>query len=218
MNAIVTGSSNGLGKAVTEALLSRGINVYGFDLLPSTLEQANYVHVLCNVGDVNSLPEITEDIHYIVNCAATTNSGLDIDINLKGTMNIISKYGLKNFKLNSIVNIGDSLSYMGLSYGEYVASKGGLTDYTKWVAKQIARRGATCNVLSFGGIYTSSNDHIMASEGKRDAVRALTPLRKWVDLDEASKWVLFFLTVNKSCSGQTIVIDNLESLNGTYVI
>jgi 3-oxoacyl-[acyl-carrier protein] reductase len=46
----------------------------------------------------------------------------------------------------------------------------------------------------------------------------VTPLKKWVSLEEAAEWVYFLTVINKSCSGQDVLIDNGEKdLNCTFV-
>ena len=106
---------------------------------------------------------------------------------------------------------------MGTDFPQYVASKGGVVAYTKWVAKDIAKYGATCNSLSFGGVLTEANKPVTDNPELWNQVMDLTPLQHWATVEEVAEWVFFFTTVNKSCSGQDIIIDSLESLNGVFV-
>ena len=64
---------------------------------------------------------------------------------------------------------------------------------------------------------TELNDPIMQDAELWKAVMDQNPLKKWVSADEVAEWVYFLTVVNKSCSGQDIVVDNLESLNGTFI-
>ena len=44
-----------------------------------------------------------------------------------------------------------------------------------------------------------------------------TPLKKWATADEIAEWIYFFTVINRSCSGQDLIIDNLESFNHTFI-
>ena len=45
-----------------------------------------------------------------------------------------------------------------------------------------------------------------------------TPLKKWATLEEVCDWIYFLTVINKSASGQDILIDNGEyNLNSTFV-
>ena len=58
----------------------------------------------------------------------------------------------------------------------------------------------------------------MNDEASWKAIMDVTPLKKWVSLEEAAEWVYFLTVINKSCSGQDVLIDNGEKdLNCTFV-
>lgn len=219
MRVVVTGTSYGIGEAIAERFLSMGWQVYGIDTLPPSKKLADYssfIPLEGNIADASSLQDIS-DVEILVNNAGVINSSRDIDVNLKGTMNVTAKYALNNPSICAVVNISDLCAELGTGYGEYVASKGGIEAYTRWTAKQLAKYGATCNALVLGGVVTASNDAIMDDSVSWKEIMALTPMKKWAKLDEVAQWVFFLTTLNKSCSGQCIVVDNLESLNGTYI-
>ena len=46
---------------------------------------------------------------------------------------------------------------------------------------------------------------------------SMTPLKKWASAKEAAEWIYFVAKVNKSMSGQDIIVDNLEMLNHRFV-
>lgn len=219
MKVVITGSSSGMGHATATKFLEEGHEVFGIDVLPSHGYPTNsvlYHHYVANVMDANELPDI-ENVNILVNSAGVQGSGMDIDINLKGLMNTTEKYALDNSQIRAVINQASSSAMMGTEYAEYVASKAGVIGYTKWVAKEIAKYGATCNSLSFGGVSTESNKPVMENQNLWDQIMNLTPLKRWTSVREASEWIYFLAMINKSCSGQDIVIDNLESLNGVFV-
>lgn len=221
MNILITGSMCGMGEAAANYFLQKGHTVHGIDLLPETASyqiggESSYFHHIADVADADSLPDIS-GIHILINNAGLWDSGRDIDINLKGVINCTEKYALNNPDIVSVLNQCDMLAMRGCGFPEYVASKGGVYSYTKWTAKMLAKRGATCNCLSFGGVYTEASDNIILNKEKWDKVMSQTPLRKWVSSSEAAEWIYFLTVRNKSCSGQDIIVDNLESLNGEFI-
>lgn len=219
MEVLITGTVEGMGHAIAQKFLDQGHTVHGIDVLPMRGPfnyHPGYLHYVANIADKSSLPNITE-VNILINNAGVQNTGMDIDINLKGLMNVTERYALNNPNIVSVMNQAAASAHMGTEYAEYVASKGGVIAYTKWVAKEIAPFGATCNSLSFGGVLTSNNKPVTDNTELWDQVMNLTPLKRWTSLDEVANWVYFMSVYNKSCSGQDIVIDNLESLNGVFV-
>ena len=221
MNVLVTGSMCGMGEACALYFISKGHRVVGIDLFPDSTSPElavsdMYIHYVADVTDMDSLPDI-EHVDILINNAGIWDSGRDIEINLYGVINCTKKYALDNPNIKSVLNQCDMLAMRGCGFPEYVASKGGVYSYTKWTAKEIAKYGATCNSISFGGVYTEASDVVILHKDKWDKVMEQTPLKKWVSSEEAAKWIYFLTVENKSCSGQDIVVDNLESLNGEFI-
>lgn len=215
-NVVVTGSSLGIGRATVEEFLKHPeFVVHGIDVLPATIEYPNYVHHIADVA-CSPLPNI-ENPYILINNAGVQNSGRDIDVNLKGLMTCTAKYALHNPAIAAVVNLASVSAHNGAEFPEYTASKGGVVAYTKWTAKQIAKYGATCNSLSFGGVETELNTPVMNDADKWADIMSMTPLKKWATADEAATWIYFVSVTNKSMSGQDIIIDNLETLNHRFV-
>ena len=219
MKVVITGASSGMGEAAAILFADEGYDVVGIDVLkasPKLATKINYCHYIADVSDPASLPQL-RGVNILINNAGVQDSGKDIDINLRGVMNCTEKYALGNDQIRAVLNQASVSAHMGTEFPEYVASKGGVLAYTKWTAKEIAKYGATCNGLSFGGVLTELNSPVINDEKLWNDIMSLTPLEKWATCEEAAQWMLFMTTVNKSCSGVDIVIDNLESLNGVFV-
>lgn len=219
MNVLITGASEGMGRATALKFVREGHDVIGIDIMPCPDDLKNcslYKHCRANITDPNELPDIS-NVNILINNAGVTGTGMDIDTNLKGLMEVTRKYALNNPSIKSVLNQAAASAHMGTEYDEYVASKGGVIAYTKWVAKEIAKYGATCNSLSFGGVLSAVNKPVMENDELWQQIMDLTPLKKWTTIEEAADWIYFMTVTNKSCSGTDIVIDNLESLNGVFV-
>ena len=139
MKVLITGTSQGIGKAIAEKFLENGHSVIGIDRQTQTVEDTAYTHFLCDVRDKEHLPEI-EDVEILINNAGTQNEE-DIDINLKALIYITEKYGVQP-NIKSILNIGSASGHTGAEFPEYCASKGGVLSYTKNVAMRVAQHGS----------------------------------------------------------------------------
>ena len=208
MKALVTGSSAGIGLAVVREFLDRGCRVVGLDLRPAGLEHPGYTHIQTDIL-TGELPEIG-DVDILVNNAGVQDSGRDIDVNLKGTMRITEKYAFHQ-GIRSVLFMASASARTGAEFPEYAASKGGMVAYMKNVAARLAPYGATANSLSPGGVLTDLNAHIMGDPALWEAVLNETTLHKWATAEEIAQWAWFVTAVNRSMTGQDLLIDNGEA-------
>ena len=214
MKILITGTSQGIGKAIAEEFLSNGHSVVGIDRTSASINDSSYTHIVCDVRDKENLPAI-DDVEILVNNAGTQNED-DIDINLKALIYITEKYGIQK-SIKSILNIGSASGHTGAEFPEYCASKGGVIAYTKNVALRIAPFGATCNSLDPGGVITPLNECVMNDPVLWEKIMDETPLKKWATAEEIAKWAYFLTVTNTFCTGQSIVVDGGESINYNFV-
>lgn len=212
MKVLVTGSSQGIGKAITELFLRKGHDVTGIDRQASSIDDARYTHIKCDVRDI--LPDM-EDVEILINNAGTQNDD-DIEINLKSLIKVTEKYGVQK-SIRSILNIGSASGHTGSEFPEYCASKGGVIAYTKNVALRVAEYGATCNSLDPGGVLTPLNDCVVNDPALWSAIMAETPLKRWATPEEIAEWAYFMTVDNRFCTGQSIVVDGGESINSRFI-
>ena len=211
MRVLVTGSSNGIGRAVALKFLENNFDVIGFDVEESSIENERYTHYVQNICD--DLPNL-ENIDIIVNNAGVQDEN-PIDVNLKGTINVTEKYITPNIK--SIVFIVSSSATTGSEFPEYAASKGGLLAYMKNVALRISKYGAIANSISPGGVITRLNEHILNDENLYKQVLDENLLNKWASPEEIAEFVYFVGVINKSMTGEDIFIDNGEKLKANFI-
>lgn len=218
---VVTGSSQGIGFETAKYFLERGYVVHGIDIDSNKIGELHpdlserYIHHVADVSNIDQLP-IIDHPDILINNAGVQNTSRDIAVNLCGVINCTKRYGLTS-DIKSIVNLASVSAHNGAEFPEYVASKGGVLAYTKWTAKEVAKYGATCNSLSFGGVLTELNRPVTEDAESWNAIMNMTPLKKWMTPYECAQWIYFVSVVNKSMSGQDIVIDNLETLNHQFV-
>ena len=214
MKVLITGTSQGIGKAIAEIFLQRGHTVYGIDRQEDTVNHGNYTHFVCDVRDRDSLPEL-DGIDVLINNAGTQNED-DLDINLKALIHLTERYGVRE-GIKSILNIGSASAHTGAEFPEYCASKGGILAYTKNVAMRVAKYGATCNSLDPGGVLTPLNECVMNDPELWAQIMDETPLRRWATPEEIAEWAYFLTVVNGFCTGQSLLVDGGESINYNFI-
>ena len=214
MKILITGTSQGIGKAIAKKFLDSGHAVFGIDRQAPSIAHSSYTHFVCDVRDYDKLPDL-DGIEILVNNAGTQNED-DININLKALIRVTEKYGVQK-KIRSVLNIGSASGHTGAEFPEYAASKGGVLAYTKNVAMRIAKFGATCNSLDPGGVLTPLNRPVMEDEDLWAQIMDETPLRRWATTEEIAQWAYFLTVTNTFCTGQNILVDGGESINYNFV-
>lgn len=214
MKVLITGTSQGIGRAICQLFLDKGHEVIGFDRNEVNMISDNYTHYQIDIRDYDKLPEIS-GVNILINNAGTQNED-DIDINLKALIHLTEKYGVQQ-DIHSILNIGSASGHTGSEFPEYCASKGGVIAYTKNVALRVAEFGATCNSLDPGGVLTPLNKPVMEDDKLWAQIMNETPLNRWATPEEIAQWAYFLTITNSFCTGQSIVVDGGESIKHNFI-
>lgn len=215
-NVVITGSSKGIGLATATKFLSSGFIVHGIDLEQGTIQHKNYIHYRVDITEYGNLPDI-DNVNYLINNAGIQSNDISvIDTNLIALIKITEKYGLQP-NIKSIVNVGSVSAHTGEEFPWYAASKGGVLPYTKAIANEIAKYGATCNSISPGGVLTELNQSVIDDKECWSKIMEVTPLKKWASAEEISEWIYFMSVVNESMTGQDVIVDNGEMVNSKFV-
>lgn len=215
MDILITGTSDGIGRATAEYFLERGHSVVGFDRKPPALARPNYRHEILDICDADAYPEDVQP-EILINNAGVQDSGRDIEINLMGTIRITEKYAIANSRIRSVVMVGSASAHTGSEFPEYAASKGGLLTYTKNAALRLAPR-AVCNSIDPGGVLTDLNRPVMEDPELWNQIMALTPLRRWATPEEIAEWIYFVGVRNRFMTGQNLLIDGGEAGDAHFV-
>jgi len=156
----------------------------------------------------------------LVNNAGITDDGLLMNMtdqqfdrvlatNLKGVFLMTreaSKFMVRA-RWGRIVNITSVSGMMGNpGQGNYSASKAGVIGLTKTAAKELARRGVTCNAVAPGFIKTDMTN--ILSEKVKEQVRPLIPMQRFGEPHEIAAAVAFLASPAAGyVNGQVLVVD-----------
>lgn len=234
--AFVTGSAQGIGKAVAVALAKEGANLVISDInLELATQTAKEIEALgvktlaikTNVADLadveNSVAEIVKAmgrIDILVNNAGITKDNLlirmkkeewdaVIGVNLTGVFNCtkaVSALMMKQ-RCGKIISIASIVGQMG-NFGQanYAASKGGVIAFTKTVARELASRNVTANAIAPGFIQTAMTDKL--SEEVKKKLLEQIPLGKLGQPEDIASTVLFLASPAADyITGQVIAVN-----------
>ena len=214
MNVIITGTASGIGKAVAGKFLQEGWDVWGVDVKESAIRHPCYRHI---TGDIREgAPKELPEAEILINNAGTLEENEAIEVNLTGTIRFTEDI-LKRESLRSILFIASASARNGAEFPRYVASKAGIVGYMKNLALTLAPRRILCNSISPGGVITPANRHILEREDLYAAVRAETLLGKWAEPEEVAELAWYLTAVNRSITGEDILMDNGEMLRSNFI-
>ena len=213
MKIVISGTSRGIGRAIALEFLSQNHEVVGIDKDPSSINEKGYTHIQKDIRD--ELPDI-DGINIIISNAGVQDEETALEVNLTANIKFVEKYAT-SAGLKSILFIASSSARNGAEFPLYSASKGGLVSYMKNLALRMAKRNVTVNSISPGGVITPLNEHILNDEKLYEEVKEETLLHKWMEPEEVAKWVYFVTVVNKSMTGEDILIDNGEILKSNFI-
>ncbi len=236
-NALVTGGSRGIGRAICLRLAEMGAYVAinyasNEDAAKAVLKEieangGNGCLLPFDVSDKTSTKEAISGfikekgpIQVLVNNAGITKDGLMvrmkeddwdrvISVNLKGAFNCIQACAMAMMKTKwgRIVNIGSVVGTTGnVGQANYAASKAGLEGLTKTVAKELATRGITVNLVAPGFIETDMTE--VLPEDIKERLLNEIPLGRMGSAKEVADAVAFLASPNASyITGHTLHVN-----------
>lgn len=215
MKILVTGASGGIGSAVCLKFAQQGHEVIGMDIQPPAICHEHYKHLVCDLRDVKQIRLPQTEV--LVHCAGIqSQTEEDIEVNLTALINFTENV-VDPEQIKAVVIIASASALTGSEFAHYAASKGGLVAYTKNLALRLAKHGATANCLCPGGVITPMNRHILESRELYEAVLNETLLHRWAEPEEIAEWVYFLAVVNRSMTGESLMIDNGEALKSNFI-
>lgn len=216
MKVLITGTSSGIGEATAKLFLGMGHKVIGIDRKTATIKDSNYTHWIVDVRDKDNLPYYS-DIDILINNAGTVNEEEAIGTNLIGYINVVEQYAYHK-GIKSVVNISSISGTTGFDRPRYSATQGARIAYTKHLAIELGKKyGATVNSISPGAVLTELEPELYANPKLLKAVAKENIFNKWIMPEEIASWIYFVSVINKSMTGQDILIDSGETSNYNFI-
>ena len=78
MKILITGTTQGIGKAIAELFLNKGHDVFGIDRQEQSISHSKYTHFVCDVRDYDNLPKLN-DVDILINNAKVDADFFHID-------------------------------------------------------------------------------------------------------------------------------------------
>jgi len=240
--ALVTGSSRGIGQAISLILGKNGATVIGTatsesgaDTITKTFQENSILgkgfalNVTENDQIENLMKSISDEfgsVDILINNAGITRDNLlmrmkDDEWNDIMNTNLASVYkmskavlrGMMKKKSGRIISIASVVGAMGnAGQTNYSAAKAGIMGFTKSLAREVGPRGITVNAIAPGFIKTDMTDAL--PEEQKEFLANQIPLGRLGTVNEIAESVLFLA----GDSGGYITAQTLHVNGGMYTV
>lgn len=208
--AVVTGSTRGIGRAISRRLLDAGAQVIGLQRGTGSLG-AGHTTLSVDLADADArqaaVDRVLADhrVDILVN-----NAGINLRhrfedfplaefsqvmaVNLDAVVHLTQALGTPMLERGEgrIITIASMLSYFGgLNASAYAASKGAVTQLTKSVLNEWAGHGVAVNAVAPGYIATELNTSLREDEARNSEILGRIPAGRWGAAEDIAGTVLF---------------------------
>lgn len=222
-HALVTGSSSGIGAAISRILLARGFTVTGFDRAAPAIEAPAFTHVPVLLDDAGAtaaaLAGLTP-VQALVHAAGVLRVGelgaldpaagaLMWRLHVDAAIQLCDRLAPGMRAGGRIVLIGSRAAGGAPGRSQYAATKAALVGLARSWAKELAPRGVSVNVIA-----PAATETPMLHDARRGSVPpVLPPIGRFVRPEEIAALAAFLLSDDAAAiTGQQIVVCGGASL------
>lgn len=235
-NAVVTGGSRGLGKAMALGLAEAGANVAIISRKesPDTVEQleafgVRAVSIPFDIAAIEKHGELVQrvteqlgPVDILVNNAGVQKRHpseqfpMDdwytvMNVNANAVFSLCQQFGRGMLErgYGKIINIASLLSFQGgYTVPAYAASKGAVMQLSKGLANEWASKGVHVNCIAPGYMVTEMNEAIMEDAERNRQIMERIPAGRWGKVDDLKGAVIFLASAASDyVDGHTLVVD-----------
>lgn len=224
-HAVVSGSSNGIGRAVVESLLADGWRVTGLDLAPASLEHPAFRSVALDLGEGDAIATAAPGlgpVDALVHAAGVLRVAplgqLDHDAGeLMWRLHVQAATRLCDRLLPAmaaagqgrVVLVGSRVSQGMPGRSQYAATKAALVALARSWAAEVVAQGVTVNVISPAATATA----MVRDPARAGSAPRMPPLGRYIEPTEIAALVQYLLSpAAAAITGQDIAICGGASL------
>lgn len=236
-NALVTGSSRGMGAAIAVAIAQAGANVAlhaSRSVAPDVIERvaetgARHVALAADLRDPDQASRLMDQaidalgsIDILINNAGITRRAAAIDYSISDWNDVIATNLTSVFRLcqcaarpmlergfGKIVNIASLLSFQGgIIVPAYAAAKGGVAQLTKALANEWAPHGVQVNAIAPGYVATDLTNALQNDPTRSRQILERIPAGRWGSPQDVAGAAVFLASpASDYISGHILVVD-----------
>lgn len=236
-NALVTGSSSGLGAAIAVAFAEAGANValHGSQFVPDAVVDrvaatgVQYVALAADLRHPDRCPELIAQtvaalgsIDILVNNAGMIRRAPAVDFTAVDWDEVLAANLTSVFRLSQsagrhmlaqgsgkIVNIASLLSFQGgVRVPSYAAAKGGVAQLTKALANEWAAQGVQVNAIAPGYMETDNTEALRNDPVRSRQILERIPAARWGSSQDVAGAAVFLASpASDYINGHILAVD-----------
>ena len=236
-NALVTGSSRGMGAAIAIAMAEAGANVAlhaSQSVTPEVVAKVaalgvRHIELAADVRQPDRVPELVDQtiaafgsIDILVNNAGITRRAPAVEYSFEEWNEVIAADLTSVFRLcqaagkamlaqgsGKIVNIASLLSFQGgITVPAYAAAKGGVAQLTKALANEWASKGVNVNAIAPGYMATDLTEALQKDPTRNRQILERIPAGRWGSTQDVAATAVFLASpASDYVNGHVLVVD-----------
>ncbi len=236
--AVISGASSGLGKSMAKAFAEAGADlvilarrIERLEELKKELSNVKVLPIQCDVTKVEDIEnaarkakEVFGHVDILVNCAGSSKDAgilemkdeewdFTIDTDLTSVFKMTRAFGniMKEQNYGRIINIASMYGLVGnteIPTIAYHSSKGGVVNFTRAAAAELAKYNITVNCICPGYFYTELTTNVLDTDYFKEFANTHVPMKRYGKEGELNAGAIFLASEEASyVTGVILPID-----------